>query len=111
ENPEAAMEDYSRALEIAPHALAYNNRANYYRRIGQFEAAISDAEEALKMEENMGIAYATLAEIYAEIGDAANLEKYLKLAMKYFYQDSVEVMMEPVFGPYLSETWFQEILQ
>lgn len=111
ENPELAMEDYSKALELEPHALAYNNRANYYRRIGQFEAAIADAEDALKLEQNMGIAYATLAEIYAETGDAENLAKYMKLAMKYFYEDSVEVMMEPVFGPYLDEAWFQEILQ
>jgi len=110
EDPSAAMEDYSRALDLAPHALAFNNRANYYRRIGQFEAAISDAEEALKLEANMGIAYATLAEIYAETGDAENLAKYMKLGMKYFYQDSVEVMMEPVFGPYLNQEWFQEIL-
>lgn len=110
EDPSAAMEDYSRALDIAPHALAFNNRANYYRRIGQFEAAIADAEAALKQEANMGIAYATLAEIYAEIGDAENLAKYMKLGMKYFYEDSVEVMMEPVFSPYLSEPWFQEIM-
>ncbi|MEL6253971.1 MAG: tetratricopeptide repeat protein [Bacteroidota bacterium] len=111
DNPDLAMEDYSKALELEPHALAYNNRANYYRRIGQFEAAIADAKDALKLEQNMGIAYATLAEIYAEIGDAENLAKYMRLAMKYFYEDSVEVMMEPVFGPYLDESWFQEILQ
>lgn len=110
EDPSAAMEDYSRALDLAPHALAYNNRANYYRRIGQFEAAIADAEAALREEANMGIAYATLAEIYAETGDVENLEKYMKLSMKYFYEDSVEVMMEPVFGPYLNEPWFQQIL-
>ena len=41
---DAAIADYTRAIEIDPNfALAYNNRGNAYRRIGNDDAAEADA--------------------------------------------------------------------
>ena len=109
-DPEGALADYNRALEIEPHPLAYNNRAAYYRSTGQHEAAIQDAKAALEVDGQFSIAYATLAEIYADLGDRDELYRYLPLAIDHYYEDIVEVMTEPAFVPYQQEERFLEVI-
>jgi len=106
----AAMEDFDRALAISPHALAYNNRAYLLRQRGQYDAALADAQEALKLDPDSGVAHATLAEIYADLGDRTKLYQHLGLALETFYDDVVEVMSEPAFEPYLQDHEFQTLL-
>ena len=110
-DPEGAMEDYSKALNIAPHPMAYNNRSNYYRQKGDLQAALDDAEAALESSPGFPIAYATLAEIYADMGDEEQLRIYLELALKHFYEDTVDVIMDPTFEPYRIEPWFLELMR
>ena len=107
---EGAFEDYNRALDMADHALAYNNRAMYFLRAGQYDEAISDAKAALATDPEAGIAYATLAEIYAALEDREELFTYLALALKKYYEDPVDLMLEPAFEPYLSDPEFLELL-
>ena len=51
DNPDQAITDYSRALEINPRlAEAYNNRGNAYDRKGQYDQALADYNSALKID-------------------------------------------------------------
>ncbi len=67
-NPQAALADYNRALELEKdNTQAFTNRGNAYLDIGRFELAISDYERVLQQEPenvktrvNMGIAYSSL---------------------------------------------------
>ncbi|MEM7373928.1 MAG: tetratricopeptide repeat protein [Bacteroidota bacterium] len=109
-DPEGAVQDYNRALELEPHPLAYNNRAAHHRAAGNYEAAIADANAALAVDGKYSIAYATLAEIYADQGNRESFYHFLRLAIDHYYEDIVEVMMEPAFAPYQQEERFQEVI-
>lgn len=46
----AAIEDYSRAIELAPnHFKAYFNRGFSYDKLGMYEKAIEDYTQALRV--------------------------------------------------------------
>lgn len=110
-DPNASLADLNAALEIAPLPLAYNNRAVIWRMRGNLDAAIADAEAALRADPTFSIAYATLAEIFAEKGDRDSFYQYLELALKHYYEDIIEVLEEPAFGPYAAEPQFLKLLQ
>lgn len=107
----AALADFEQALEIAPDPSAYNNRAVLMRMRGDFEMAVSDAKAALKADPEYAVAYATLAEIYADMGDRTAMYDQLKQALATYYDDVVEVMSEPAFEPYIHEPEFQRLLK
>lgn len=107
---EAALDDFNHALEIAPHPLAYNNRAYYHLLKGDYDLAVIDAKNALAVDGERSIAYATLAEIYATMEDDDQFFHYLELAMKYYYDDIVEVMLEPAYASYTSDPRFQKLV-
>ncbi|MEM6346083.1 MAG: tetratricopeptide repeat protein [Bacteroidota bacterium] len=111
DDPDAAMRDLNQALELAPNALAYNNRAYLLFQDRDYEEAIIDAKKALDVDPTASIAYATLAEIYAATGDREQFYAYLQLAVDEYYDDIVEVMSYPGFAPYLQEPRFQEIIR
>lgn len=105
-----AFEDYSLALNLAPHAMAYNNRSMHYLRLGQHEEAIEDARAALEADPELHIAHASLAEIFATTGDREEMLHSLKHAMGSYYEDAVAVMLEPAFEAYLEDPDFLEVI-
>lgn len=109
-DPDGALADFDRALEIADHPLAYNNRAYYYLQQGDYAQAIQDAMRALEVDGEYSIAYATLAEIYARMDDEEQFYKYLELALKFYYDDIVEVMLEPAFEKYNNDSRFLDLI-
>lgn len=109
-DPVAAQSDYSHALEIEAHPLAFNNRAVLKAQAGQYDAAIADAEAALETDQEYGIAYATLAEIFALQGERDAFYRYLALAIKFYYQDPLDVLEEPAFQPYSHEETFRSLI-
>lgn len=110
ENEQGAVEDYNKALDIGPHPMAFNNRAMYFLREGRIEEAIEDAKAAIEADPELYIAQASLAEIYAHAGYKEEMLDSLKAAMGTYYLDSVEVMLEPAFEPYLEDPDFQEVI-
>lgn len=109
-DPEAALADYTQAIEMGELPDAYNNRADYYRRNGRYAEAIADAEKALTIDPSQSIAYATLAEIYADMDADEAFYQYLELALAHYYTDPLEAMEEPGFQAYSGEAKFQTLL-
>ncbi len=109
-DPKAALNDYSSALDIKPHPLAYNNRASLFAQEGKFEEAIKDAQAALHTDGTYGIAYATLAEIFARQKDREQMYHYLQLALENYFDDIFELLENPIFEPYQKEEKFQQLI-
>lgn len=107
---EAAVEDYVQALELTPHPLAYNNRADYFRSKGQFDQALEDAFTVIEIDPESYIAYATLAEIYADMKEEDAFYQHLELALKHYYDDIVDAMSTPSFKPYIEEERFTALI-
>ncbi|MCI4668234.1 MAG: tetratricopeptide repeat protein [Bacteroidia bacterium] len=110
-NAEAALNDYTRALDIKAHPLAFNNRANLFAQQGNLEAALADAQSALKTDPNFSIAHASLAEIYALMRDKANMYNHLEIAVKQYFEDVFELLENPVYEPYRKEERFQQLIK
>lgn len=109
--PEQALEDFSTAIELSDHPLAYNNRATYYRSQGELDKALADAQKGLAIDSEMGVIYATLAEIYADKREEDSFYEYLSLALTYYYEDIVDARSEPAFQPYASTPKFLAVLE
>lgn len=111
QDPEGALNDYTRALDIQAHPLAYNNRANLLARQGNLQGAIADAKSALKTDPNFGIAHASLAEIYAQMKDKVNMYNHLEIAVEKYFEDVFELLENPVYEPFRKEDRFQELIR
>lgn len=109
-DPALSIGDYDLSLSLELNAPAYNNRADAYRKLDRYDEAIADANSALKLDPAYTIAYATLAEIYADKKDAPSMYRYLERALQYYYQNTEEVTGEAVFQPYLEDAPFRELL-
>ncbi len=109
-DPEGALNDLEKSIELSPNALAYNNRAYYYKTQGQWEQALADALLALEIDPDLPIVYATLAEIYADVGNVDKFYQYLELALEHYYDDIVDARSEPSFQPYADEPRFLSLL-
>ncbi|MEO0471195.1 MAG: hypothetical protein AAF206_16320 [Bacteroidota bacterium] len=109
-DPVAARDDFDRALSIEENALAYNNRAYFFFMQGDYQAAISDAQQALQVDASCSIAFATLAEVYAKLEEREKMYAFLRLAVEEYYTDIVDVMSDPTFMPFQGEKEFQDII-
>ncbi|MEO0896264.1 MAG: tetratricopeptide repeat protein [Bacteroidota bacterium] len=109
-DPEAAMKDYSYAIKLDQHPLAYNNRASLYVKKRLFDLAIQDAEKALNHPQSPTVAYATMAEIYANMNESDQMYKFLELALQHYYEDILDVYDNEAFKPYHQEEEFQKLV-
>ncbi len=67
-----AIEDYSKAIEIEPRAIFYNNRAIDKAIFGFFEEAINDYNEALRLRPDYGDALINRGYAFAELNRMAD---------------------------------------
>ena len=105
-----AMEDFSTAIELAQNPLGYNNRAFLHRQNGDYASALADAQKALEVDAKESITYATIAEIYADMGEEDSFYKYFELALEYYYEDLVDARSEPSFQKYANDDRFLALL-
>ncbi|MEM9718372.1 MAG: tetratricopeptide repeat protein [Bacteroidota bacterium] len=105
-----AMEDFSTAIELAGDPLGYNNRAFLHRQQGDYVAALTDAQKALEADPNASITYATIAEIYADMGEEEPFYQYFQLALEHYYEDAVDARSEPGFQKFAHEDRFLALL-
>lgn len=78
-----AIADFDQALRLAPRPNFFTNRGDSYQFKGEFGAALSDYESALKIDPNFAQTYNNRAVLYKKMGDRkkalADYETALKL--------------------------------
>jgi tetratricopeptide (TPR) repeat protein len=106
------MVDFEKALERDPvYGEVYFQRALYYKREMDYEAALKDLNEAVRLMPYDFRLFVELAEVYLEIGDAenaldnaakayerdiTNLQVYLVLAKAYLANDMFDEALEKI---------------
>ena len=79
---ELAIEDYTRALRIAPKdALLYQNRANALREMGDYDAALEDIQKSIDLDPKSAGAWYVRGAIAEGRGDPAGARKYFMTAL------------------------------
>lgn len=68
-NYELALHNFSKVIELAGDAINYSNRASAYRRLGDLNKALEDANHAIQLDRNIVYGYLTRANIYCDIGN------------------------------------------
>ena len=67
-NYDAALADYTRALELDPNlAQAYNNRGTTYAILKNYDAALADYTRALELDPNYAQAFNNRGTTYATL--------------------------------------------
>mgnify|MGYP003627123746 FL=1 len=81
-NLQAAIDDYTRALRLAPRdALLYQNRANARRAMGNYDAALADIEKATELEPKSAAAWYVRGAIAEDRGNLADARRYYLTAL------------------------------
>jgi len=106
-DPQAAMADFDRSINLRPTAEALNNRAFLLRKQGQHEEALADAKRSLQMSPEFKTVHITLAEIYAAQGIAEKMYEHLEQAGSTLLANG---MQDPVFAPFLQEARFRSLV-
>ena len=70
-----ALEDFNRAVELAPNADNYYQRGATYQLLGDHQSAIADFTQVIDMIPDLGHAYFARAESRRAIGDIAGAEQ------------------------------------
>ena len=86
-NPEEALEDFNRAVEIDPlRADGYLGRANTLNTLGRYEESLNDYNKALDIDPTLANAYVNRGSAYSHLGEyekaIADYEKGLELDPK-----------------------------
>ncbi|VEJ56545.1 NfrA family protein [Pragia fontium] len=79
-DPDAALADLNRANHIQPSARVYAARANIYRQRGEYAQAITELQQALKLEPNNSDIQANLGYTLWDNGDVAPAREMLQQA-------------------------------
>lgn len=77
-----AIEDYTRALRMAPKdALLYQNRANALREKGDYNAALEDIQKSIDLDPKSAGAWYVRGAIAEDRGDPGGARKYYMTAL------------------------------
>ncbi len=97
-NNNAALEEFTRAIEIDPgYSFAYYNRALVYHQIGDLDSSLVNYNKAIEL--NQDNAYWTIERgfLYMELGDREkaiiDLERAQKLGVPLEYRQRVEAAL------------------
>ena len=74
-NPQKALEDFNRAVQLAPNADNYYQRGATYQRIGEHRLAIGDFTQTIAFQPGLAQAYYARAEAERDAGDLRAAEK------------------------------------
>ena len=95
-DPEAALADFSRAIELDPHLTdAYSARANTFGwNLGDYDAAFADFERCKELDPGQYWCYFDEGWLQAEIGDSRaavdNFKRFLELVPEFDCPDCQE---------------------
>ena len=83
ESHEDAIEDYTKAIEIAPNSVfAYRLRGDSKRKLGDYQGAIDDYTKAIDIEPNKAYLYNFRSESKHKLGDNEGADEDDKKADK-----------------------------
>ncbi|WP_293347462.1 MULTISPECIES: serine protease [unclassified Microcoleus] len=80
-DPEAIIA-YTKSIEIQPHPYPYVNRGSLYGGKGDYDNALKDYNEAIKLDPKNAIAYSNRGDVYYNKGDYDNALKVYTEAIK-----------------------------
>ncbi len=89
------MRDYTAALELNPkYVEAYNNRANAYLLLGQFDRALLDYDTAIKLDPRNARIYGNRGVVKLRQGNAAGAKNDFKKSIE--LDPSLKEKIEPL---------------
>jgi mitochondrial import receptor subunit TOM70 len=92
---EEAAEHYSKAIDLSPTSIFYCNRAACYSNLQQFELAVRDCDEAIKLDQKYAKAFHRRALAHEKLGDkqkALNDHTVVGALEKFRNQDSLNAV-------------------
>lgn len=113
-NYKKALENFLKALKLNPDSPeAYNSVGNIYRLQKKFKEAFDYVFKALELNPKHMTSTATLAEIYAQIGNHNEFYKNFELSLSFgMTKENLERIFkeEDVYKPYFKEAKFTNLL-
>lgn len=83
ENFSAAVEFYSKAIQLNPHnAVYFCNRAAAYSKLGNYAGAVQDCEQAIGIDPNYSKAYGRMGLALASLNKYSEAVSYYKKALE-----------------------------
>ena len=74
-NVQGALEDFNRAVELAPDELNYFQRAATYQMLGEHRLALADLDQVVALRPDGPQAYFARAQSRRAMGDAAGADQ------------------------------------
>lgn len=108
------LDDFNNLVQKYPNeSNAFNARSNYFRQKGDIENALTDIYNALQLNTENGIAYATLAEIKAGQNDIQEFYRNFELALKYDFESEKLFLKDffPIYKRFFNEDKFLKLLE
>ena len=81
-NYNKAIECYTQAIELKKSAIYYSNRASSYLSIGQYESALNDCKESIKLDPNYAKAYARMSSVLVKMSKLKEAKEAIENALK-----------------------------
>lgn len=83
-----AVKSFTESITLKPTAYAYSNRGHVYYEQHKLDAAVSDLQEAVKLNADLAEPYHTLAQIAEDLGDYTAAKKYAEAGLKLDAKDA-----------------------
>lgn len=108
-----ALSWYADAIAIdAGFAVVYNNRANTYMHMREYDLALQDVYKAIELDADDAVFYATLAEIKAYLGNTHEFYLNLELGLKINKKEvAAAIQGEDIYRLFLKEDRFQRLME
>jgi tetratricopeptide (TPR) repeat protein len=107
-----ALEEFTKALNLQPaFAMALNGRADLYRALGNYPEALTDITKAIEINSNEPVYFATLSEIYADMGKLDEFYLNLAIALSKGLKPSNMAFAPEVYKKFLNDERFLSLIE
>ena len=90
----------------------YNQIAFSYRKLKDYKSALENVSKSIELNPKLGIAYSTLAEIYADMGKEHENEFYINIELALMFGHPVwDDSNDESYQPYLTQERFKKLLE
>jgi len=89
---ETAIKYYTKAIELIPNEVAYNNRGESYKTLKKYEEARRDYTKAIELNTLYSLAYQNLSELEIITGNYKNALKNITNSLSYEIEDGAKCL-------------------